>query len=123
MSDNNFIKRLKEEPCAINRKEFEEKALLGYIKIENYDLLIKQKLSMTILQAIVEMQPLLSRVQDLTILTADLSDTGNQSIVGTIERMYQSLCSVNGLSSAGASKILHLLNNKLFPVIIHRITD
>jgi hypothetical protein len=123
MSDSRFIETLRSEPHAISGKEFEEKAILGYIKIENYDLLMKHKLAMTLLQEITELMPFVYQVQDLTILTADLSETGASSVSRAADHMYKSLCDIHGMWSTGASKILHLLNNRLFPMVTPEITD
>ena len=117
MSDADFLNRLRDEPCIISTREFEEKAILGYIKIENFDVLVKQKLAMSVIRNIQEMQPLLSKTRQLTIITADMSETSPQSVAPEVEKMYHSLDSINGLWSTGASKILHLLNNRLFPIL------
>ncbi len=123
MSDTSFIHNLRNEPTAISCKEFEEKAILGYIKIENYDLLMKHKLAMSLLQEITELMPFVFHVQDLTILTADLSDSGATSVARAADTMYSSLSAINGLWSTGASKILHLLNDNLFPMVTPEITE
>lgn len=123
MSDKPFIKNLRTEPHAISCKEFEEKAILGYIKIENYDLLMKHKLAMSLLQQITEMMPFVFQVQDLTILTADLSENGAGSVSRAADHMFKSLCDIHGMWSTGASKILHLLNDQLFPMVTPEITD
>jgi hypothetical protein len=117
LSDAGFLNRLRDEPCVLSGREFEQKAILGFVKIENYDLLMKQKLATSVLGAILEMEPLVAATRELTILTADLSDVGSQSISRIAEKMYRSLNSVSGLWSTGASKILHLLNDRLFPII------
>ena len=123
MSDHDFIETLRTNPGAIAAKEFEEKAILGYVKIENYDLLMKHKLAISLLESITEMMPFICQVQDCTILTADLSENGVGSVSRTAEHLYSTLCSVNGMWSTGASKILHLLNDRLFPMVTPSITD
>ena len=123
MSDVSFIHNIRNEPTAISCKEFEEKAILGYIKIENYDLLMKHKLAMSLLQEITEMMPFVFQVQDLTILTADLSESKATSVAHAADTMFARFSAVNGLWSTGASKILHLLNDRLFPMVTPEITE
>ena len=123
MSDEHFIHRLKNEPSDISCKEFEEKAILGYIKIENYDLLMKHKLAMALLEKVTELMPFVFRIQDLDILTADLSESGSDSVSRASDHIYNTLNSVNGIWSTGASKIMHLLNDRLYPVVTTPITE
>jgi len=117
MSDSGFLNRLRDEPGAISAREFEEKAILGYIKIENYDLLVKQKLAVKVIDTILNMRHLVDATHDLSILSADLSETSPESAAPAVDKMYKALNSVSGLWSTGASKILHLLNDRLFPII------
>ncbi len=113
MRDTSFISKLREAPFDISDKEFEEKVILDHVNIENYDLLVKHNLAGRVLAQIVELQPKMSSLQNITILDCDLSDN---DMVETIGIIYMSLCSVHGLWLTGVSKILHLLNDKLFGV-------
>jgi len=114
MADAPFLTALRGIPSSVSKEEFEEKIILDYIEIENYDLLLKHSFADQILTMIVELQPELSAFQDASILNCDLSD---KSTATRINNVYRSLCSVPGLWSTGASKILHILNDKLFTVI------
>jgi hypothetical protein len=117
MSDRAFIDKLRTDPGHLSSSEFEEKAILGYIKIENYDLFLKHKLAIQVVDSLGRMTPCLSLVRGLDILSADLESAGADSISHAAESMYRTLSSIEGVWSTGASKILHLLNDRLFPVV------
>jgi hypothetical protein len=63
------------------------------------------------------MTPYIALIRDSDILSADLDSAGADSISHAAERMYRTLSSIEGMWSTGASKILHLLNDRLFPVV------
>jgi hypothetical protein len=120
MKDTPFISKLRETPFAISPAEFEEKILLDHVNIENYDLLIGHNLAANILAKIVELRPEISSLQNVTLLDGDLSD--NQ-VVEKINRIYTGLYSIHGLWLTGASKIAHLLNEKLFTILNLNISN
>ena len=114
MRDTEFITRLRREPFNINAIEFEEKVLLDHINIENYDLLIGHGLARNVLDRIIELQPEIYSLEDAALLECDLSD---HNVTNKINRIYSSVYSINGLWLTGVSKIVHLLNDKLFPIL------
>lgn len=114
MRDTAFVSKLREAPSDINEAEFEEKVILDYVNIENYDLLIEHKLAGKVLEKIVELQTEISSLQNLTLLDCDLSDT---EVVEKINRVYACLYSVHGLWLTGVSKIAHVINDKLFVIL------
>ena len=114
MRDTEFLTRLRQEPYNVNAAEFEEKVLLDHVNIENYDLLIGHGLAVNILVKIVQLQPDISALQDVNLLDCDLSDTAT---ITRINRIYTGIYSVNGLWLTGVSKIVHLLNDNLFPLL------
>ena len=114
MSDTTFLSKLREAPFDISPSEFEEKVILSHVNIENYDLLIGHKLAENVLAKIVELQPEISSLQNVTLLDCDLSDS---AVTEKINRVYAGLYSIQGLWLTGASKITHLLNNKLFALL------
>lgn len=114
MRDTDFLARLRQEPFSINAKEFEEKVLLDHVNIENYDLLLGHGLAKSVLERIVKLQPVTSSLLDITLLDCDLSDT---ETINKINKIYASIYSISGLWLTGASKIVHLLNDKLFPIL------
>jgi hypothetical protein len=119
MRDIPFLASLRNNPSSISKKEFEEKIILNLIKIENYDLLLRQGFAEQILAMIIDLQPELSALRDISILNCDLSD---KLIIAKINNSYRSLCSISGLWSTGASKILHVLNDRLFTILDPCIT-
>ena len=119
MRDNEFLTKLRSEPWNLNQEEFEEKALLDYINIESYDLLIGHRLSEHILKKIIDMQEDVLFLQDLTLLDCDFTDG---EIVKKIANIYAALHSTRGLWLTGVSKIAHLLNDKLLPIMNLDIT-
>lgn len=120
MRDTQFLATLRQAPSDINVKEFEEKVILGHVNIENYDLLIGHNLAANVLAKIVELQPELSSLQNVTLLDCDLSDN---DIAEKLRRIYVGLYSIHGLWLTGVSKIAHLLNDKLFAILNLDISD
>jgi hypothetical protein len=114
MRDTDFLARLRREPFNVNAIEFEEKVLLDHVNIENYDLLIGHGLARNVLDRIIELQSDIYSLEDTTLLECDLS---NRDVTDKINRIYSSVYSINGLWLTGVSKIVHLLNDKLFPIL------
>ncbi len=120
MRDTDFISRLRQAPFNISAEEFEEKVLLDHVNIENYDLLIGHGLAASVLAKIVRLQPETSFLQNVTLLDCDLSDS---DITDKINNIYADIYSINGLWLTGVSKIAHLLNDKLFPILNLNISN
>ena len=120
MRDTDFISRLRQAPFDISAEEFEEKVLLDHVNIENYDLLIGHGLAASVLAKIVRLQPETSFLQNVTLLDCDLSDS---DITDKINSIYAGIYSINGLWLTGVSKIVHLLNDKLFPILNLNISN
>lgn len=114
MRDTDFLARLRREPYNVSADEFEEKVLLDHVKIENYDLLIGHGLSRNVLDKIVQLQPETGYLQNTTLLDCDFSD---RNLTDKINRVYAGIYAINGLWLTGVSKIAHLLNDKLFPIL------
>jgi len=120
MREAEFLSRLRMAPAEINAAEFEQKVILDYVNIESYDLLVGQRLAGDILAKIVELQPEMSSLQDVNLLSCDLSDS---NLVDKINRVYVELYSVHGLWLTGVSKIAHVLNDRLFALINLEISE
>ncbi len=120
MRDTEFLTRLRREPFNISAEEFEGKVLLDHVNIENYDLLIGHGLAASVLAKIVRLQPETSFLQNVTLLDCDLSDS---EITDKINKIYAAIYSINGLWLTGVSKIVHLLNDKLFPILNLNISN
>ena len=114
MRNTEFLTRLRREPLNISAIEFEETVLLDHVNIENYDLLIGHGLARNVLDKIIELQPEIYYLEDTTLLECDLA---NRDVTDKINRIYSSVYSINGLWLTGVSKIVHLLNDKLFPLL------
>jgi hypothetical protein len=114
MRDTDFLTRLREEPFNVSAAEFEEKVLLDHVNIENYDLLIGHGLARNVLDTIIKLMPEISPLENITLLDCDLSDRATTDKINSI---YASVYSINGLWLTGVSKIVHLLNDKLFPIL------
>jgi len=114
LGDKPFIEKLRQKPHGITVSEFEQKVILDYVNISNYDVLIEHKLAERLLENIIDLQPDVSALQGLTLLDCDLSDN---AIAKRIEKIYVSLYSVPGLWVTGVSKIAHLLNDKLLVLL------
>ncbi len=112
MRDRDFLTRLRSSPREVSLIEFEDKAILGFINMENYDLLVAHRLAEKILATIVTLQPEIS-----TLKEADLSECPLDGDTGeAILKIYSELRAY-GLWITGASKICHLLNDRLFPLL------
>ncbi len=120
MSDTEFLSKLRMAPIEINVAEFERKVILDYINIESYDLLVGQRFASKILAKIADLQPELTPLVDISLTDCDLSSS---NLVGKIARVYDMLYSVNGLWLTGVSKIAHVLNDRLFPLVNLEISD
>ena len=111
VSDTEFLTKLRQTPFEIEPAEFEQKVILDYVNIGSYDLLIGHKMVEHLLEKMIGLQPDVSALQGFTLIDCDLSDS---EITERIKRIYSTLYSVDGLWVTGASKIVHLLNDKLF---------
>jgi hypothetical protein len=120
ISNTNFIMKLRQTPFEIDPMEFEQKVLLDYVKIENYDLLVGHKMAQCLLEKIIGLQPTVSSLKDLRLAECDLLE---RDINERIKRIYSILHSADGLFLTGASKIAHLLNDKLFVPMNFHILD
>ena len=114
LGDTHFIEKLRQTPHEIKASEFEQKVLLDYVNLINYDMLIEHKLSERLLEIIVALQPDVSALQGLTLLDCDLSDS---VVADRVERIYAALYSIPDLWATGISKIAHLLNDKLLVLL------
>ncbi|MFC1875209.1 hypothetical protein ACFLY3_03600 [Chloroflexota bacterium] len=114
MKDTSFLYRLRESPADISVAEFEEKVILGHVNIENYDLLIGHNLAGNVLAKIIELQPDISDLKDVSLRNCNLSDS---EVVEKINRIYNALYSIRGLWLTGVSKISHLLNDRLLVLL------
>ena len=114
MKDASFLYRLRETPDDISVTEFEEKVILGHVNIERHDLLIGRNLAGNVLAKVIELQPDMSDLKDISLLDCDLSDS---EVVEKINKIYSGLYSVRGLWLTGVSKISHLLNDRLLVLL------
>jgi len=120
MMDAEFLSRLRMSPAKVDAAEFERKVILDYVNVQSYDLLVGQRLAGNILAKIVELQPELSSLQDISLLDCDLSDS---NLLDKVTKIYMEFYSVQGLWLTGVSKIAHILNDRLFPLINLEISD
>jgi hypothetical protein len=120
MKDTAFLSKLRENPTKISSTELEEKLILGYVNIENYDLLVGHNLADRVLSKIIELQPEISSLQKVTLRDCDLSI---EKTATKINRIYLELCQIQGLWVTGASKILHIINDGLFTMLNPSISD
>jgi hypothetical protein len=111
MSDHLFLQRLRQAPSEITVKEFEEKAILTLVNMENYDLLLGHHLADQLLRRVVSLVELTKALKTQTLASCDLDDP---ETLDAINHTYAALY-VEGLWITGVSKIAHLLNEKLFP--------
>jgi hypothetical protein len=118
--DRDFITKLRHEPYEVTAKEFEAKVILNYIDIAHYDLLMGHNFSHQILTQIINLQSEISVLEQYDILTCDLEDSRIES---NIIKLYSSFSNLEGLWVTGTSKILHLLNDRLFAPLNRHLVD
>ncbi len=114
MKDGSFIRRLRTAPSEIGVDELEQKLVLDYIRVESYDLLVGHKLAGNILTTIGELEAEILSLSDISLLECDLSNT---DLVDKIRNVYEKLGAIYGLWLTGASKIAHILNDRLFAIL------
>ena len=114
MSDKAFVERLRTAPAQLTPDELEQKLVLDHVNVTNFDLLMGCRLAEQILEKIVKIQPETIILRDYSILTINPSDTVTSECIQTI---YRELSSVRGLWLTGVSKIAHVLNDQLLPIM------
>ena len=120
VSDVSFLERLRRRPESVDPEEFEKKVILDLVRVEDYNLLVGHALARRVLSGMVEHRSLLSPLLDMTILECNLSGTFTTDV---INRVYSDIACVGGLWVTGGSKILHLLNESLFPMLSPEIAS
>ena len=114
MADAWFLERLRRHPKTVEAAEFETRVIRDQIHIEDYDLLVGHALAKRVLAQVVNLQSILSPLLEMSILDCNLSGTFTTD---AINRVYSEIACVDGLWITGGSKIMHVLNDRLFPVI------
>jgi len=118
--DTDFLSRLRTTPAAISTSEFEQKVILDYVDIENYDLLSGKQFAANILAKIDKLYPEISSLKDVALVDCDFSD---RELLDKINMIYVELSSVYGLWVTGVSKITHILNDRLFVLTNSKICE
>jgi hypothetical protein len=113
MKNTDFLARLRNQPETLSVKEFGENAILDYINLEHYDLLVSHRLAEKVLVKIIEMKPEIELLSGLSLRACDLKDS---QITEAMINIYSGLRAY-GLWVTGASKIAHLVNDQLFPLL------
>jgi hypothetical protein len=114
MADATFLNRLRYAPDTVDIKEFEEKIILDHVHIDNYDLLVRRGLAGQVLDQIVSLKATFSPLIDIHIAECDLDDSDTALAINNV---YAGLSSVRGLWLTGVSKIMHVLNDRLFAML------
>ncbi|KTB48312.1 hypothetical protein DEALK_11580 [Dehalogenimonas alkenigignens] len=114
MADKSFVSRLRTNPSEIEPEELEQKLILDHVNVINFDLLMGCRLAENILEKVTKLQPEIKAIQPYSIIDIDLDDT---RIIECIQTIYRQLSSVNGLWLTGVSKIAHVLNDQLLPIM------
>ena len=114
MADASFLERLRQYPETVDPAEFETKVIVDQVHVEDYDLLVGHMLSRKVLAAIVRMQRILSPLLEISILDCNLEGTFTTDAINAI---YSEVGCVGGLWVTGASKIMHVLNDRLFAML------
>jgi len=114
MADKPFIHRLRTTPSEVIPEELEQKVILDHVNVINIDLLMGCRLAEQILGKIVKLHPEIRVLQDYSILSIDPTDVG---LIECIQTIYRELSQVNGLWLTGVSKIAHVLNDQLLPIM------
>jgi hypothetical protein len=113
MCDTEFLKKFRKEPETLGLREIQEKVILGYINIQNYDLLVGHRLTETLLMKIIGLNKEIAFLQNRSLADCDLQD---KELDHAVNQVYAEL-QIDGLWVTGASKIAHLLSDSLLPPI------
>ncbi len=114
MADKSFIYRLRTTPSEVVPEELEQKLILDHVNVINFDLLMGCRLAEKILEKIVKVQPEIKVLQGYSIVDVDPND---ERIIECLQTVYRELSLVNGLWLTGVSKIAHVLNDRLLPIM------
>ncbi len=114
MADKPFINRLRTTPSEVVPEEVEQKLILDHVNVINFDLLMGCRLAEKVLEKVIKIQPEIRVLQDYSIVNVDPEDS---RIIECIQTIYRELSSVNGLWLTGVSKIAHVLNDRLLPIM------
>jgi hypothetical protein len=114
MADKKFITRVRETPSDVLPEELEQKLILDHVNVVNFDLLMGCRLAEKILEKLIKVQPEVKALQGFSILNIDPDDPRSIECIQTI---YRELSSITGLWLTGASKIAHVLNDQLLPIM------
>ena len=111
LQDEKFLHKIRHAPYEISAKEFETKVISNYIEFAMIDKPEGFNIALQILIKIIELQPEISGLEQHDILTCDLQDSETRN---NINKIYNQLATVENLWVTGTSKLLHLINNRLF---------
>jgi len=114
MADPGFTNKLRASPSSIHPNELNQKILLGYIHLLNYDLLVSYKLAESILSTIEKLSAEIGSLQPYSIIEINTND---KYLMESVNRIYTELSGLQGLWITGGSKIAHLLNTHLLPIV------
>jgi hypothetical protein len=114
MADGPFLERLRQHPEAVNPQEFETKVIRDQVRVEDYELLVGHVLARKVLDQLASLRSILSELMEMSIIDCNLSGTFTTD---AINRVYSEVACVGGLWVTGGSKIMHVLNDRLFPML------
>jgi hypothetical protein len=114
MADASFLERLRRDPQTVDPEEFERKIILDQVRVEDCNLLVGHRLAKAVLASIVRHQSIVSRLLEMNILDCNLGGTFTTDAISLV---YSDIAGAGGLWETGGSKIMHLLNDKLFAML------
>jgi len=114
MSDHEFLTKLRTKAAEVSLDELESKLVLDFINVPQVDALKVRTLATNIQNRIARVQEEIVSLQNRTLIECDLSDS---SLTDRIMKVYSTIGAIEGIWITGSSKIVHILNDRLFPIL------
>ncbi len=112
--NRNLINNLRQNPSLVPFNDFKDKIISDFLNPWGR-MFIQDDTASEIYDAIIELNPLTLQIMNDTLITCNLS---SGSIVCNVTgKIYDRLTRIWGINMVGFSKIAHILNDSLFPLI------
>lgn len=116
--NKNLINNMRQNPSSIPFKDFNDKVVSKFLNswgkmyIQNNSVYNRSK---EIYDAIIELTPFILQIGNDNLVTCNLSSSS--TVCNVTMKIYNRLTIIPGISMVGFSKIAHILNDSLFPLI------
>jgi len=112
--DKTLIYNLRHNPSSVTLEIFNDKVKSDFLNSWG-KMYLQDDTAKEIYDAIIELNPFTLKVGNATLMTCDLSS--GSTVCNVTEKIYNRLTGIWGIDMVGFSKIAHILNDSLFPLI------